>query len=419
MHGCFGNGVAGENQTSSNSNFTDSEKLYLYSLFLNEYLWYDKVATNVDLDIYTSRNIMIRSLRYSPFDRWSIAVSKEDYDAFANQKTFGFGFSYNSDLKVIDTRIGSPSHQKLFRGDKIIALNGAPATEQTIYNASNNLGVATTFGVLRNSSEINVTVTPAYYDYNVTLAKVVEFQGDKIGYLRYDEFTPKSIYEIENAFHTFSSEKIDELVIDLRYNGGGALALISILLDNLLNRSSDTIQFKLVWNDKNQDKNSIYKFKEFEKIDGVRVGNELSLSKVYLLVTKDSASASEALILALKSLLGEENVILIGSETHGKGVGMLGRYYQPSRYYYFLINFKIESDSGEIVPVEGFGATCLAKDDIDNERGDPNEQMLKTALYYMQYEECPIGSSKFYGIIPTLDIHYDNNTTSHQWTIIK
>jgi C-terminal processing protease CtpA/Prc len=110
------------------------------------------------------------------------------------------------------------------------------------------------------------------------------------------------------------------------------------------------------------------------------------MKRVIFLVTKDSASASELVISALKPYLGNTNVVTIGADTHGKPVGMSGKVYGTN--YYFLINFFVRNNAGDPTSFNGIPATCTAEDDLTHLMGDENETMLKTALYYIENDAC-------------------------------
>ena len=378
------------NGCSSNSDGSDlnsstislNEKKYIHSLFLNEYLWYDQVATQLDYQAYSTPQEMINALKISPPDTWSFHITKEAYEDYINQQTAGFGFGYTNDFTIYLVRIGSPAYQSLLRGDKIMKINGETITNTHLQEASQNLGTETTFTLIRNGETIDIAVTPSAYTFQVTEGKIL-LQGEKrIGYLRYDAFTESSVQEIENSFTLFKQSNIDELVIDLRYNGGGSLSVTSILLDNITNAYPSQRQVYLDWNDLNKYNNTNYYFDDQEMQDG----NELTMNRVVFLVTSASASASEAVINALIPYLGAENVITIGDHTHGKPVGMSGRTYESN--YYFLINFIVRNDQANTTPFYGIPPTCLASDDMQYLRGDPQESMLATALFYIEHEQC-------------------------------
>jgi len=362
--------------------FSLEEKQFLHHLFLSEYLWSDDVASNIDYAQYTDPQLMIKDLRITPPDEWSFTMTQQEYENYANQKTAGFGFGYTADFVVYLVRINAPVYGLLFRGDKILEINGEVVTNTLVSQASQNLNVSSTFMVLRDGSEINVTLTPSEYTFNVSLGKIITQGSKKVGYLRFDSFTESSVAEFETIFTTFHNGNIDELVIDLRYNGGGSVATASALLDNITNAYASQRQMYLDWNANYKRNNTSYTFEDADMQDG----NELNMQRVFFLITKNSASASEAVISTLVPYLGADNIITVGDDTHGKPVGMSGKTYGSN--YYFLINFFVRNNAGDTSSFDGIPTTCMAEDDLTHLMGDENETMLKTALYYIENGSC-------------------------------
>lgn len=375
---------SGSSSTSTieTEEFSLAEKEFLHDLFLTEYLWYDQVASNIDYVQFTQPQEMINALRVDPYDQWSFTITQQAYEDQNNQKTAGFGFGYTSDYHIFLVRINAPAYGLLYRGDEILEINGEPVTNVLISEASQKLNTATLFTVLRDGTEKYVSVAPSEYTYNVSLGKVITQGTQKIGYLRYDSFTESSVAEFESIFTQFHNDGVDELVIDMRYNGGGSTLTASALLDNITNAFPGERQMYLDWNANYQHKNSSYTFEESDMQDG----NELNMKRVFFLVTGSSASASEAVINALVPYLGVENVITIGDWTHGKPVGMSGRAYGTN--YYFLVNFFVKNDAGETTSFNGILPTCTAEDDLTHLMGDEGELMLKTALHYIETDLC-------------------------------
>jgi carboxyl-terminal processing protease len=371
------------NEETQTQIFSLDEKEFLHNLFLTEYLWYDQVASNIDYSQFTEPQEMINSLRIDPYDQWSFTMTQQEYEDYTNQLTSGFGFGYTSDFFIYLVRINAPAYGLLFRGDQILEINGEAVTDILVSQASDNLNTPTTFTLLRNGTQLDVTVTPREYTFTVSLGKIITQGTQKVGYLRYDSFTESSVGEFESIFTNFHNENIDELVIDLRYNGGGSVATASALLDNVTNDYASQRQMYLDWNANYQQYNSSYTFEDIDMQDG----NELNMKRVFFLTTKGSASASEAVINTLVPYFGEDNIITIGNSTHGKPVGMSGRVYGLN--YYFLINFFVKNDVGVSTSFEGIPPTCFAQDDITHIMGDENETMLKTALHYIETGLCP------------------------------
>jgi len=379
-------GGSGSSSTSDTvvdtEEFTLAEKEFLHDLFMTEYLWYDQVTSNIDYAQFSDPQDMINALRIDPFDQWSFTMTQEEYEDFANQKTAGFGFGYTSDFHIFLVRINAPAYNYLFRGDQILEINAEPVTHALISEASQNLNTPTIFTVLRDGIEHYVSIAPSEYNFNVSLGKIITQGTQKIGYLRYDSFTESSVSEFEEIFTQFHNEGIDELVIDMRYNGGGSTLTASALLDNITNAHPGERQMYLDWNANYQNKNSTYTFEDSDMQDG----NELDMNRVFFLVTESSASASEAVINALVPYLGVNNVIIIGDDTHGKPVGMSGSAYGEN--YYFLINFFVRNDDEDTTSFDGITPKCYAEDDMTRLMGDEEETMLKTALHYIETDLC-------------------------------
>jgi len=355
---------------------SQAEKDFVYGLFTTEYLWYDEVSSDVDYSAFDTPQALINGVRV-PQDKWSFMVTEEEYENSVNQKTAGFGFRYKDDFMVLQVLINAPAYHQLYRGDQILEINGETVTQENLAKASQNLNAESTFTVLRNGVDTNVSITPSEYTFKVTMGKILA--NTTVGYLRYDSFTGTSVNEFETEFTKFKENNITDLIIDLRYNGGGSVDVASALLDNITNQYSGKRQAYFDWNENYQYKNSDITFGDLEP-------NDLNMKRVTFLVTKGSASASELVISALKPYLGDANVITIGDATHGKPVGMAGKAYGSN--YYFLINFYVRNNAGETTSLDGIDATCTAEDDLTHLMGDPEETMLKTALHYLDTGNC-------------------------------
>jgi C-terminal processing protease CtpA/Prc len=367
--------------TLESSDFSSSDRSFILSLFQTEYLWYDYIDTSIDTSSYSDPNTMIDALRYKELDRWSYAETYAEYEAFANQQSSGsFGFRYfvGESFQIINVTLGSPAHQAgLQRGDKITHINDENISYDILLNAKNNLNVNALFRVERNGEYMNITMAPSVYTFEVTEYKVFLVSGKKVGWLRYDQFTSSSVDELDEAFNAFKEYNLDELIIDMRYNGGGSLTTASILMDKIAGYyHNEKVQFTLRHNDKLSAQDSGYSFEKDE--------NSLStLSRIFFLTTEESASASEVVINSLKPYI---DVYTIGSTTHGKPVGMTGRTY--GEYIYWLINFTIVNVNEEGEFYSGIEPTCEAEDNFDYPRDSASENMLKEAFYYISYGIC-------------------------------
>ncbi len=235
---------------------------------------------------------------------------------------------------------GSPAaNAGIERGDLIYKINGSVLTttnfseiNKIFTETSISIGVATfESGSLTPKGDdvsltaVEVTENPVHY------SSVIETGGAKIGYLVYNGFRRTFHQELNDVFDTFRNENIDELVLDLRYNGGGSVLTSAYLASMIDGTQTDGSDFaKLTYNEKRNDQNGIiFPFydtavlfnKETSESEGNFSISRLSnLSRVYVLTSDRTASASEMIINGLRPSL---DVILVGTTTVGKNEGSI------------------------------------------------------------------------------------------------
>jgi len=135
----------------------------------------------------------------------------------------------------------------------------------------------------------------------------------------------------------------------------------------------------MIWNPQNSYRNETLFFDSNDP-------NSLTLDKLIFLTTEYSASASELVINAMEPYM-QENVVMVGTRTHGKPVGMDGR--TNGSFIYFLINFVVENSVGFSDYFNGLPPDCEVEDnDFSHQLGDPNEALLREALYYIDNDHC-------------------------------
>ncbi len=222
--------------------------------------------------------------------------------------------------------------------------------------------------------------------------EVIDTAGTKIGYMMYNAFQGNSHENLNNAFSDFKSEGIDELVLDLRYNGGGAVITSQLLASMISGRGSSDTFAEFSYNEKKEASNSSVPFLEQLPIrddDGNYNDSgpitKLSLDRLYVLTTFSTASASETLINGLRPYM---DVIQIGTPTEGKDVGSITLYDAPPEYSnkdnineehknaIQPIVVRIINDDGDNYP-EGFTPTGSRDTEGDN-------YINETAVPYLQ-----------------------------------
>ena len=227
------------------------------------------------------------------------------------------------------------------RLDLIGKINGQPITLKPGSNQisqqdidilyGGNSASFTTYRIIDNKivEGKEVKITPRINKTNPVLYSNIYEEGDKkIGYLFYTNFTSNYNKELFEVFAKFKSEKITDLVLDLRYNPGGGLTAASYLVSLFAPETSVKNNAILTTLTYNEYLNKLYDDKNWSRSTtlGTYKKNEepnpldanLNLDKVYIIATDRSASASELTTFCSRAIMGESNVIHIGGETSGK-----------------------------------------------------------------------------------------------------
>lgn len=386
------------------------------------YLWNDEIDSSISqLDYRTCTDPVgtVERIRYKD-DRWTklyedISVLSDYIDGV--QTTFGYYIKYgwfnNSDTMfgiVAFVYDGSPAQKAgLKRGDFILTINGEDITEDNINLLFDASSLTLGLGVLNNGyvDETGEEVTLAavnMYEYPILAKKVLNVKGKKVGYLAYTSFDLNSLDDLISTFKGFKSEGIEDLVLDMRYNGGGYViteeALASMLAPEVNVQNHDVYQ-KTVYNkimtDYYNEKGTslVSRFStEFSYTDENDKEHNLStknsnpgIKNLYVLVTENSASATEGLIVGLSPYM---NVKVIGKQTHGKFcTGVIFKAEGTKNYsslrkwgLYCMIGSFSDCNGNNpcrpdgikpVVEVQDYPAEGYAL-------GDENETMLRTAL---------------------------------------
>lgn len=368
------------------------DSVYAYSR--EYYLWTDNLpTTNVfnPLSYPTADSIMRKVRTYSPFvngryqDRWSFVIDKATWDnvVSGNSTNTGaeYGFVADNDLRVkLVYSQSSAGKQGVKRGWKALKFNGVDATYTNItqLNAELKKSLQTVLFQKPDGSQATLTLTGSTYksDYVIN-PKVFTINGNNVGYFDFDSFLGSNSGqttrdELDKVFADFKSKNVTELVLDLRYNGGG-YGTVSNYLGSLIAPSSavGTVFVNSVHNKK---------YSAWNKTDYfTTLTNSLKVSRISIIVTKGTASASEELINALKPVM---TVKLIGSTTHGKPVGYYS--FPTMNSYVFPVALKNVNSVGNADFYEGFMVDKVQADDYTHDLGDPEEGCLKVALSYIK-----------------------------------
>jgi carboxyl-terminal processing protease len=176
----------------------------------------------------------------------------------------------------------------------------------------------------------SVTLTKSIYDQNpVYQTNTFQIGSRKIGYLVYNGFFSNYETQLNDAFGNLKSQNVTDLVLDLRYNSGGSIATATRLASMITGQFAGQIFSQQQWNNKIQPSLGANNTTELFKttLNSGEPIKSLNLTKVYILTSKSTASASELVINCLKPYI---NVVQIGNITTGKNVGSITMYDSPN-----------------------------------------------------------------------------------------
>lgn len=370
---------------SSASAIKDSTLTYSKDI----YLWYNQIPSTFNAQTYADPNAIMAAIRaYSmepgftaPVDKWSFGMKQTDWDNLSNGVSADFGmnvfFRQEGDLRVKSVERSSPAGiAGIRRGWRITKINGSTnittANADFISNAvwSSNSGSFTFQKPDGSSVDINLTAA-TYQEHPVYLDTVYTIGSKTIGYLSFNSFlgdTAELYSQFNRVFSRFASAGVNDLIVDLRYNGGGYVTVQQKLADWLVPSSANG---QLMMKEQYNDKYTQYNVSDyFQKLGG------LNLSRIYFIVSHNTASASELLINNLKPFM---NVQLVGpTKTYGKPVGFFP--IPVGDWYIFPVSFRSTNNQGQGNYFNGLDLNSTVADGLDKDWGDVSETCLQSAI---------------------------------------
>lgn len=396
------------------------EKNFLRSWSHETYLWY-KELPDIDPGISNTPQVYFEKLKTNqltssgrPKDNFHFYEPTEDSEAWEAGISYGYGLN----LKQVSPRLfvvayvipGSPAaNAGVKRGDKIIELdNYVVATENSEagLNAMNDalapdsINEAHKFEFMPadSNSTYEVTLISAEVDVKaVTVAKIIEQNESQVGYIQFNTFIENAQDEWVEAVQDLQKAGADDLILDLRYNGGGLISIASMVSSMIggTNVAGKTF-IQYVANDQ-YAADTPYKFTT-TGMYGVYKNTalpSLNFNRVYVLATHDTCSASELVVNSLRG--AGVKVYLVGDSTCGKPYGFTPEDNCGTTYY--TIQFKGINAKGYGEYSDGFvpAATdngldfvkgCEATDNLNYQLGDLAEPLLAKALTLRQTDGC-------------------------------
>ncbi len=410
------------------------EKQWLRSYFDEAYLWYDEVpvvdataaAFSDTAGVLTSLDNYFDALKTPALtasgarkDKFGFTYPTAQWNALSQSGvTSGYGFepvfgslvvnaqNPNRNIRIAYVEPGTEAAAKaLQRGDKVVTVDGVSADDKSpagveVLNAAlfpDTVGVAHNWVFSRTgSANFSVTLTTANITKVPVLTRsvVTALDGKKVGYLVFNDHLATAEAQLVEAVNYFGAQGIDDLVLDVRYNGGGYLYIASELAYMIAGPARiQSRRFELLSYNNKRGAGTTTPF--YNTSTGGAALPTLSLPRVYVLTQRDTCSASESIINGLRGV--GVDVRLIGGTTCGKPYGFTAK--DNCGISFFPIEFKGTNAKGfgdypdGFVPA-GSGETgiagCTVADDLTHALGDTSEAMLATALGYRSTGACPV-----------------------------
>ncbi len=422
------------------------DSIYLYSQ--ESYLWYDGLP---DYATFNPRSISgtndlsalakvvdkisqykINPITGKPYEYYEPSPGEAKYSFIDEGGTstqlggvngdFGFAPFYNNDndLRVKYVYEGSPAGLAgIKRGYQVTKINGRTSLNyernlsgggpnvQFVVNAIFNSGNVSMTLKKPDGSTLDVDLVVTNYNVNPVITyKILSVSGKKVGYIVFNTFVSPDVAKpkIDAAFNDFTSNNITDLVVDLRYNGGGYVSTAEYI-SNLIVPAGKTgsSMYTTYFNDKlaagkasilaNQIRKDpttgrTYNYAQFDytpyTVNFAKEGSLNISGKVFFIVSGNTASSSELLI---NNLRPHMNVQLIGTKTYGKPVGFFD--IKINKYELYVPQFVTKNSAGQgdyfdgMLPGSSNYPGKMDYDDVTKEFGDPTEVLLAHALSFV------------------------------------
>ncbi|MEQ1759710.1 MAG: S41 family peptidase [Vicinamibacterales bacterium] len=364
------------------------QSLFVRDVMSEIYLWYQQIPA-LDPTTFPSPADYLEAIRYRPIDRtFSYITSRAANDAlFSSSQYVGFGLS--TTLEGDRFRVtqvfpgGAAAEAGLERGDSFVMINGRLVSDLLstgeIGNAFGPAEAGVTADIVFQRGEATLRgrmIKREVVIPTVSHTQVINLGGRRVGYIFFRNFVEPSIAALDEAFAHLQREHVTELVLDLRYNGGG-LVNVAQHLGGLIGGTLTNGQVfaEYAHNDRNTFRNRTLRFAATEQ--------SLTLNRVFAITTQASASASELVINALKPFLP---VVVVGERTYGKPVGQYAINFCDK--VLAPVSFALRNANGEGDFFGGLPPDCAAADDLDHQIGNPAEASLREAMVFMETGSC-------------------------------
>ncbi len=400
---CSSDGSGPTGPTSPAACSIDGQKAYVLDALYYWYLWNDLLPANINIaDYATPEELAIEVTETfgpqkpggGPLDRFSSVGSLvADQQFFGEGKYEGFGFRttfVGDDFRIAGVFVDSPAFLAGFsRGQTILRMNGRTIAEIEANEGLNstlaldplefeiqNLDMST-FTVVLTKDIVTIDPIPQY--------RVIDMGAGEppVGYIEFVTFVSTADPVFGQVFADFNAAGVEDVIIDMRYNGGGLVSTANLLGDYLGGFANDGQIFSNTeFNaDRAAANNSIDYF--------ANRANAIDINRLIVVASRGTASASELVINGLDPFVNG-GVYIVGDSTFGKPVGQVGlefcdKILRPT-------SFKKSNAAGFGDYFDGLPVDCPATDDLNFATGADNDPNVVAALSFVTGAGCPVAA---------------------------
>jgi hypothetical protein len=394
----------GSGDDAGSCSVTD-QKDWLSGYMNDWYFWY-RLSPHPDAAGYASLASYYAALLYTgssvdfPADRWSYSQSTEAFNRFfGDGATLGYGVSVaglelarNSALPLYVRYVeaASPGQaQGVQRGDQVMSINGRSAASLISaddYSALSPAQAGDNVTLVLRRAGVDRTVVLTAQVFNLTPVSSAFMQttagGRRLGYVAVKDMVSQALAPYDNVMVNFQAAGVQDLVLDLRYNGGGLVSTGATLASYLAGSRGTGLNYAtLLYNDRHASSNSNFRFSN--------PSAQLSLPRVIVLMGRRTCSASEQVINGLRG--AGVQVVAIGETTCGKPVGFLPKAYCGQTYS--AVNFESVNQRNEGRYFSGFAPTCAVAEDFTVPQGGTADPLMAAARTVADTGACPATAS--------------------------
>ncbi len=385
------------------------------------YLFPDLLAAGVNKAAHTELQSYIDALvapaRAQSRDRYFTYITsiKEENAFFEQGETAGFGFRLGYDtgarqVFVIEAFEATAALQQgLDRGTELLAIGLSQGSLQTVNSLMATQGPA---GVIQamgpdtpGTNRVFRVLDPSGVERIVSMDKtnyaldpvsnrygfsIIPDGGRQVGYVNLRTFIDTAETDLRSAYLAMRDAGVTELVIDLRYNGGGLISIAELMGDLMGRNLSGQVFDYITFRPSKAAENSTYRFQPQPQ--------SIQPTRIAFITSAGTASASEMIINSMQPYLPDTELAIVGENTYGKPVGQIALDQAACDDRLRVVALRVENSARNGDYYTGLASTvpntCRAGDDISFQLGDRREEMLSVALDFVGGRGCtPFGAT--------------------------